>query len=144
MKHTTTSSRDRPERPSGARGPVARRRIRLAGDATSLCDARHLVAETLREGPSELRYVAMLLTGELVTNAILHGGGRFLLEVDTAPDRLRVEVTDSSAVEPRLLRMTSDREHGRGMAIVDALATRWGSDHLEDHKVVWFEIRLGP
>ncbi len=84
----------------------------------------------------------MLLAGEVLTNAVLHGGGRYLLQADAGPECLRVEVTDSSAVEPRLLQITGDREYGRGMAIVDALATRWGSDRVGSHKVVWFETHL--
>jgi anti-sigma regulatory factor (Ser/Thr protein kinase) len=112
----------------------------MAGDAASLRDARHLVDEALYDYPGELRDAAVLLTGEVVTNAVLHGGGWFLLVVDASPDRLRVEVTDSNPGQPRTLKMTGDREHGRGLAIVDALATKWGTENLGTHKVVWFEL----
>ncbi|HTX62783.1 MAG TPA: ATP-binding protein [Acidimicrobiales bacterium] len=114
----------------------------MAGDGTSVRAARHLVAEALADGPPHLRDAAVLLAGELVTNAVVHGGGRFLLQIDVGSDRVRVEVTDSVALKPRLMEPTGDREHGRGMAIVDAFATEWGSDDLGSHKVVWFEICL--
>ena len=31
---------------------------------------------------------------------------------------------------------------GRGMAIVDALASAWGTDQEPTHKIVWFELAL--
>jgi Histidine kinase-like ATPase domain len=142
MEHTQARANGLPERPLEAEGRSPPRRSQLSGGAASLRDARRLVAATLAEDAPELRDVATLLTGELVTNAILHGGGSFLLQVDADEDLLRVEVTDSSAGEPLLHQPSSDREHGRGMAIVDALATNWGSDRTGIHKVVWFEIRL--
>lgn len=112
----------------------------MAGDAASVREARRLVEEALAAFPSEFRDVAVLLVGEVVTNAVVHGGGWFLLQVDASPEGLRVEVTDSSAGRPCVLEMTGDREHGRGMAIVESLATKWGTDHLGTHKVVWFEL----
>lgn len=141
MKDTTVT-RDRTERLLGTTEGMARRRLRMAGDVTSVRAARHLVSEMLADGPPDLRDAAVLLAGELVTNAVVHGGGWFLFQVDAAPDRLRVEVTDSVAVQPRLMELTEDREHGRGIAIVDAFATKWGADHLGSDKVVWFEICL--
>ncbi len=104
--------------------------------------ARQLVGEAISDSPSDLRDAAVLVAGELVTNAVVHGGGWFLLQIDATRERLRVEVTDPLAAQPRLLELTGDREHGRGIAIVDALATKWGADHLGSHKVVWFEICL--
>jgi hypothetical protein len=35
---------------------------------------------------------------------------------------------------------TDDDESGRGLAIVDALASRWGVDRFEGGKSVWFEV----
>ncbi len=142
MKTTAAPARERSARPHKTAGRLPRRRIRLAGDATSLREARLLVGETLVNCPSDFRDAAVLLTGELVTNAVVHGGGWFLLQVDASPGRLRVEVTDAIALQPRLLALSGDREHGRGMAIVDALATRWGAEHIGSRKVVWFEICL--
>ena len=120
----------------------------MAGDAASVRDARHLVEQALAECasdiPPEIRDAAVLLAGEVVTNAVVHGGGWFLLQVDATPERLRVEVTDSTAGRPRVLQMAGEREHGRGMAIVDSIATTWGTEHLGTHKVVWFELDVRP
>jgi anti-sigma regulatory factor (Ser/Thr protein kinase) len=140
MRDYSTATRQRPRGPLGRADGTLPRRLRMAGDAASLRDARNLVDEALRGYPCGLRDAAVLLTGEVVTNAVLHGGGWFLLQIDAMPGRVRVEVTDSTASQPRVLQMTGDREHGRGMAIVDAIATKWGTDHLGTHKVVWFEL----
>lgn len=156
MKETGTVTKERRHLGSGPAGPTERapqqaapqpasvptQRLGLSGDAASLREARRLIDEATSGYPPALHDAAVLLVGEVVTNAVLHGGGWFLLEVDTRPDRIRVEVTDSTPGSPRVMRMTDEREHGRGMAIVDALATAWGTDHLGSHKVVWFELSV--
>jgi anti-sigma regulatory factor (Ser/Thr protein kinase) len=143
-KDTTTPTRDRPHRPPRPTVGLPRRRLQLTGDAASLRVARQLVGRALAECEPELRDAAVLLVGEVVTNAVVHGGGRFLLHVDATPERLRVEVTDAGDGDPKVLQMTGDREHGRGMAIVDALATTWGTDRLGRRKTVWFELAAHP
>jgi anti-sigma regulatory factor (Ser/Thr protein kinase) len=113
---------------------------RMSGDAAMLRDARRMVAGALGKAATDLRNTAVLLTGELVTNALVHGGGWFLLEVAVSDAGVRVEVTDGNGTRPRVLRPSGEREHGRGMAIVDAMAGRWGTDERGTHKVVWFEL----
>ncbi len=115
----------------------------MAGDAASLRDARHMVADTLTDVPDDVRDMAVLLAGEVLTNSVVHGGGWFLLQVDTAPDWVHVEVADSTPGEPTVLRPSRDRDHGRGMAIVDAMASAWGVEQRGSHKVVWFDLALG-
>ena len=118
----------------------------MAGDASSLRDARRMVADALVAVPDEVRDAAVLLAGEILTNAVVHGGGWFLLQVDAAADWIRVEVADSASGSPMVLHPSSDREHGRGMAIVDAIASAWGAEQRGSHKVVWFELAVhdGP
>jgi anti-sigma regulatory factor (Ser/Thr protein kinase) len=150
-KDMTTATSKRPHQPMQdrrAEGQTASRRLRMAGDVASIRAARRLVEDALQACspviPTDRKDTAVLIAGEIVTNAVVHGGGWFLLHVDARPDRLRVEVTDSSPGQPRILTMTGEREHGRGMAIVDAIATAWGTEHLGTHKVVWFELDLQP
>lgn len=120
------------------------RRLQMTGDAGSLREARHLVDDALRSSPERIRSAVVLMAGEILTNAVVHGGGWFLLSLDVSTWRVRVEVTDATAGQPRVLRPNGIREHGRGMAIVDAMATKWGTDHLGTHKVVWFELVFDP
>lgn len=142
MRDTTTATTQRTEHSGGTSPQEAPRRVHMAGDVESLRDARRLVADALSGSPEYVRDAAVLLAGEVVTNAVVHGGGWFLLQVDVDPERVRVEVTDSTAGQPRVLTLTGDREHGRGMAIVDAIATAWGTVQLGTHKSVWFELAV--
>lgn len=101
-----------------------------------------MVADALVAVPDEVRDAAVLLAGEILTNAVVHGGGWFLLQVNAAADWIRVEVADSASGSPTVLHPSSDREHGRGMAIVDAIASTWGAEQRGSHKVVWFELAV--
>jgi PAS domain S-box-containing protein len=93
--------------------------------------------------------IAVLLTSELVTNAIRHAAGDLRLRVLRRPGGLRVEVHDRDAYAlPRLHRPASDgsddlAESGRGLQFVAGLATRWGVETLAGGKQVWFEIDAG-
>jgi anti-sigma regulatory factor (Ser/Thr protein kinase) len=87
---------------------------------------------------------AALLTSELVTNAVLHASPPVQLRVEITAGFLRVEIHDSSTSTlpaPSLARSTE--RNGRGLAIVEALASRWGSEHTIGGKFVWFELRAG-
>jgi anti-sigma regulatory factor (Ser/Thr protein kinase) len=85
---------------------------------------------------------AVLVADELVTNALRHGRAirtcRLAL-VDRRP-RLRIEIDDTSPEEPRI--RTPDDLGGRGLVLVDRLASSWGVDHHDDHKTVWAELTL--
>ena len=104
--------------------------------------ARSVVGELLAEEPGDVRDLAILLADELVTNALVHGGGWFVLVVEVGDGLVRVAVDDRNAAMPYVLQPNVDREHGRGMAIVDALATAWGIAERKQRKRVWFELSL--
>jgi serine/threonine-protein kinase RsbW len=139
MRTTATTDRARWQG-EGTWGAARPRNLRMAGDASSLRAARHMVADVLAEAPADVTDAAVLLAGEILTNAVVHGGGWFLLHVDADPDRIYVEVADSTPGCPTVLHPSSDREHGRGMAIVDAIASAWGTEQRGSHKAVWFEL----
>jgi anti-sigma regulatory factor (Ser/Thr protein kinase) len=84
---------------------------------------------------------AMLIVSEMVTNAVRHGGGRVQLRLGRSAGFLRVEVGDASPAPPRLLPLDPTAECGRGLRIVDRLASRWGSRPVQDGKVVWVDLR---
>jgi len=87
---------------------------------------------------------AALLTSELVTNAVLHGRTRCVLQVHCPPPYLRVSVADDNPRLPDTSHnpaLTSDS--GRGLQIVAALAPRWGIERTQSGgKAVWFELDL--
>lgn len=75
-------------------------RLAMTGDAGSLRDARHSVDEALRGIPEQALAGAVLVAGEVLTNAVVHGGGRCLLHLDVNARRMRVEVTDTGSRRP--------------------------------------------
>jgi anti-sigma regulatory factor (Ser/Thr protein kinase) len=87
---------------------------------------------------------AILCTSELVTNAVMHGkhGCELQMSFDPADGGvLRVEVSDGSPHLPRLVDAVDvHRAGGRGLRIVEAASTRWGSQQVPSGKVVWFEM----
>ena len=59
------------------------------------------------------------------------------------PRVVRVEVVDDSPVVPIRRSIEADAVSGRGMAIVESLASNWGvTDLSPDGKTVWFEVAI--
>lgn len=114
----------------------------LVCEAAAAGEARRLVvAECLAAGlTQDARDQAELLVSEVVTNAVLHGRSAVHLRVLATPALLRVEVGDDNSRRPSMVRPDAGALGGRGMAIVDLLATRWGVEEGGIGKVVWFEI----
>ncbi len=112
---------------------------RLASNEDAPCRARRSVAKFLRDlGWEELTSAATLLVSELVTNALVYAPGPIVLHAWDAGETLRVEVHDTSRVVARL---RAPNGGGRGLGIVDALATCWGSLPTDRNgKVTWFEL----
>jgi anti-sigma regulatory factor (Ser/Thr protein kinase) len=84
--------------------------------------------------------VTELLTDELVSNVVLHVDAPITLRAICQPERIRVEVDDPSTEPPRLMHPDRDTTRGRGILLIDSLATDWGTDVHDDGKTVWFEI----
>ncbi|HEX8003446.1 MAG TPA: SpoIIE family protein phosphatase [Mycobacteriales bacterium] len=97
----------------------------------------------------EVAEVAVLLTSELVTNAVRHAAGDLRLRILRRPGGLRVEVHDRDATAlPQLVARSPDgsddlAEGGRGLQLVAELASRWGVETLAGGKQVWFELDTG-
>ena len=90
----------------------------------------------------ELTETALLLVSELATNAIRHGSPPVQLTLRLQPDRLRVEVADSSPTLPELGHPGLDQISGRGLQIVQQLAAKWGAQPSPRRlgKIVWFDL----
>jgi serine/threonine-protein kinase RsbW len=101
-------------------------------------------AGDLRQQDAEL---IELLAGELLANAVIHGprAGRIWVEASREGSRVRVAVRDESSALPRRTEASPTALGGRGVALVDALATRWGVEqHDGTGKTVWFTLDLDP
>jgi anti-sigma regulatory factor (Ser/Thr protein kinase) len=115
----------------------------LFSDPSSPAIARSRAVASVESWASErLTTTLSLLVSEVVTNAVLHGGVNICLELSVLRSHaVRVEVFDSSSELPELQSTTSlERESGRGLQLVDALADTWGARPRGDGKVVWFEL----
>jgi anti-sigma regulatory factor (Ser/Thr protein kinase) len=82
----------------------------------------------------------MLLTSELVTNAVRHGQGVVTVEVDCDERAIAVAVGDDNGDQVSAPSEDPLAESGRGTTIVSAVATSWGIRAREDGvgKIVWF------
>jgi anti-sigma regulatory factor (Ser/Thr protein kinase) len=110
--------------------------------------ARRYLASKAAAWPADVLELVVLLTSELVTNAVVHGLSPVQLMLIDDGLRLRVEVSDG---ETRSLPLAPRRPaqvdaSGRGLLIVDRLADRWGARprHRPPGKIVWFELRRPP
>lgn len=120
--------------------------LRVSARAESARDARAFVRRRLgaRGIAAAIVDSAVLIVSELVTNAAQHGGdgveSEALIKLAAVDTRLRIEVHDASPRLPALCTASDDDEHGRGLAVVDALAGRWGWEPTADGKFVWCEL----
>jgi anti-sigma regulatory factor (Ser/Thr protein kinase) len=117
--------------------------ISLERSVDAPATARQLCAAACCDWALEpLTDVCTLLVSELVTNAVQHGRGAISLEMTAEPAGLRVAVGQSEPMPPPSPGGMSglDAVSGRGLAIVDALATQWGSDVDEHGTTFWFEL----
>ncbi len=115
----------------------------------SVATARAFVRDTLQGwGHTDVVDDAVVLTSELVTNAVIHAGTSadvLCLRSDTG---VRVEVADRYPEREVPLQGSGpaladpDRENGRGLMLCAALATRWGVDYSPTRKHVWFQLDL--
>src|SRR4051812_49749366 len=115
----------------------------LSIDERSVATARRLLLAALdgREDPAVDD--AVLMISELVTNAVRHTRTILLVLVTIEDHTLHVDVTDDNPTLPAPPNPEHDATGGRGLRIVDALATRWGITPTKEGKTVWFEMQLG-
>jgi anti-sigma regulatory factor (Ser/Thr protein kinase) len=101
--------------------------------------------------PGETRDNAVLVTSELLTNALTHAAGtRIVCRVRITAERLRIEVEDEhpglALARPALCRPDPYDQGGRGLFLVDELSTDWGVADRPDRSghIVWAELTTAP
>jgi anti-sigma regulatory factor (Ser/Thr protein kinase) len=115
--------------------------ISLDPAPASVPRARRFVAAALRNSRAD-RFVerAGLLTSELVTNVIQHVRSPMTVTVSLGNRRIRVVVSDASSEPPAQRPLGPADLGGRGLWLIDALATSWGFEETDEGKAVWFEL----
>jgi anti-sigma regulatory factor (Ser/Thr protein kinase) len=114
----------------------------LPPEARSSSMSRRFVEQALARWELDpLCDVAVLLTSELVTNAIVHAQTEVAVTITRDdPRTITVAVSDNSRSEPRRLHHSDDSATGRGLGILDALASSWDVVTGADGKTVTFTL----
>jgi serine phosphatase RsbU (regulator of sigma subunit)/anti-sigma regulatory factor (Ser/Thr protein kinase) len=87
---------------------------------------------------------AALVAGELVANAVQHGYSPAWVAVSGTPTCLRVTVADGNPRPPVRPVTSTENMTGRGLALVEAVAARWGVEREPTGgKCVWAELEPG-
>src|SRR6185295_9922787 len=119
--------------------------LALAGGPEAVSLARAAVRARLeRDFPPERLGDVLLMTSELVTNAIRHGRAdgpddRIRVRAVRRGARARIEVRDDGPGF-RARSLDPPTEGGMGLELVDRLADSWGTDRRGRTTVVWFEV----
>jgi len=118
--------------------------IELPALVSSPRRARRFVRDTLEplDVPTATIDDAELVATELVTNSVMHARSNVTLSVECADRRVRLRVEDHSPVRPVVRNAAAGSATGRGLFIVEQLASQWGIDLQRGGKTVWVELDL--
>jgi hypothetical protein len=115
--------------PANAAAPKAARAFMRSSFSTWQLDASSAITE--------------LLVSEVVTNVVVHVGSTMTVRASHRGSIVRVEVDDTSNEMPVVRDGRPDAERHRGLPIVAAFASAWGSQLRPGGKTVWFEVNTG-
>ncbi len=124
--------------------PVVFGSLTLPARPEHVGEARQFIARTIGDDPRADS--ALLLTSELVTNALLHSrsrlpGGQIVIVAVSNAAGLLVTVTDDGCDTglPAVAAHPGD-EHGNGLLLVETIADSWGYLRSDGHTTVWFRL----
>jgi CheY-like chemotaxis protein len=117
-------------------------RWRLPADRTSGAQARRRLRVVLADWQlSDLIDDAELLATELINNAVVHASSDVLVTAERRSDALRIAVTDTGAGTPYRPDTRVGDTHGRGLMLVEGIASAWGTAVDGSAKTVWFDLQ---
>lgn len=131
-----------PDTLRGERLPIRSRVLRSVPEASS--EARRFVREAAADVHPKLLNDVLLLTNELVTNAVRHAGHAtddpIEVEISVEDRRIRVTVRDRGpGFDPARPREGSE-EGGWGLVLITLLSSRWDVERRDTGTDVWFEF----
>lgn len=116
-------------------------RWHLPAALTSGAAAREQIRDVLgRWELDSLLDEAELLATELVNNAVVHAKSDVRLTVLRRSGAVRFEITDTGVGTLRRPAAGISATHGRGLLLVEAMSTDWGTAVNGSEKTVWFEL----
>lgn len=118
--------------------------VELLAEPASAGVARRAVDRACRDWDlPHLTESARTIVGELAANAIVHARSPIRVRFAVRDPYLHLAVYDGSTRPARLTAEADpQREEGRGLILVDALATAWGTLETVEGKVVWATLRI--
>ncbi|MFG2312056.1 ATP-binding protein [Streptomyces sp. NPDC048566] len=126
--------------------PTLVHRFVLAGEEREVSLARRTVVDKVSAWGVPLDDATAdairLVASELITNAVVHGGGPVTVALYHRPGRLVIDVLDDNPSAPQASCIQADAESGRGLALVELLASRCAWEPVGRGKRVWAEIAL--
>ncbi|MFJ9666767.1 ATP-binding protein [Streptomyces sp. NPDC101219] len=126
--------------------PTLVHRFVLAGEEREVPLARRRVVDQVRSWGvplnDDVTASVRLVASELISNAVIHGKGPVTVTVYHRPGRLVLDVVDGNPAAPRTSCAQAGDEGGRGLALVEILASRYAWEPVGQGKRVWAEIAL--
>jgi hypothetical protein len=139
------------QKPSGTPGEAPYLTVALAPEPDAASLARTLVADAcLAWRLPELLHPARRVMSELILNAVEHAGTDVVVTITRRGNRLHLAVSDGDPRLPRLRVPAPVRrgapldERGRGLQVVQAAATGWGTVRTPTGKIVWAVVQGVP
>lgn len=124
---------------------TASARLALGRDLTGPAQARRFVGAALGTWQeTALVDTVQLLVTELVTNVLTHTTATPNVRVALLPAHVHVEVSDTDPSPATVRHPPVTSPSGRGMALVHALASAWGTIQVDGGKVIWFDVARAP
>lgn len=115
--------------------------LELPAAAASVREGRRFVTTLLQSwGMDELVETTALLTSELLTNSVLHARTAIRLTVAGGDGCVDVVVQDGSRYSPRRRRHARDATTGRGVELLERLATAWDVTVDDSGKSIRFTV----
>ncbi|MFE4756577.1 ATP-binding protein [Streptomyces mirabilis] len=126
--------------------PTLVHRFVLAGEEREVSLARRKVVDKVRAWGVPLNDdtadAIRLVASELITNAVVHGEGPVTVALYHRPGRLVIDVLDDNPAAPQASCAQVDDESGRGLELVELLASRCAWEPVGQGKRVWAEIAI--
>ncbi|GAA1097543.1 ATP-binding protein [Nocardiopsis metallicus] len=136
----------------GMEGAYFRKRQHsFPGNASLLPLVRMFLSTCGADQSTDYRHLFTLLGAELANNAVAHSrssefGATYTLVVERTSDGMLLTCRDQGSLRPvphgplvpHPGGLDLDSEAGRGLAMVDALSTRWGDNGHPEYRSVWF------